>query len=578
MKVALVTTPVTVRSGIGDYTRHLLPYLRESCDVQIFAEPRHVAELPNGCEEDGERVLPADELDPRAYDHVLYQLGNEASHAFMTPLIRAIGGTVMLHDWVLFDLAATAWPALIRGGWKGHAVALREGGLSQARTYFQSWVDRRRDRGVPYRVPAVAHLPGDLLAGWFEPEPNGRWITDRAVFRVPGRGVTRVSVGFHANPSRSVALHAHVDESDGERLAGPIQAGGELAVELDGVDAPLFELACEGVEIDAEQRKHADSRRLGCFVDRVAWTDAEGEHELDLSQQVSVAIRPRYLSDWRFQLPFNRTVVRQADTFITHSNYVKQLVLGERNAVTPVAVIPHGAERRWRDEDRVAARRRLGLPPEWDDAFLVVSFGGVQSHKRIDQVMRAVGEVRRAGSDVRLLLAGGYHVEDFDPEAIALREHISDSTRILGYVTQEVGWDSMQAGDVCVNLRGPTSGGTSGGIYQSLSLGRPVVATGAAEQAELPDSCIVKVPLGDEEVPSLVRVFGELAADPGRRAELERCARAYVDDVCHWSHTARMYVEALEQMPGPRVTRKSILQMRLEESKRKREERAKAST
>jgi hypothetical protein len=36
MKVAFVTTPPSVRSGIGDYARHLLPYLREHCDVEVF--------------------------------------------------------------------------------------------------------------------------------------------------------------------------------------------------------------------------------------------------------------------------------------------------------------------------------------------------------------------------------------------------------------------------------------------------------------------------------------------------------------------------------------------------------------
>ena len=36
MKVALVTTSPDVRSGIGDYTRHLLPYLREHLDLEIF--------------------------------------------------------------------------------------------------------------------------------------------------------------------------------------------------------------------------------------------------------------------------------------------------------------------------------------------------------------------------------------------------------------------------------------------------------------------------------------------------------------------------------------------------------------
>ena len=33
MRIALITTPPGVRSGIGDYTRHLLPSLRERAEV-----------------------------------------------------------------------------------------------------------------------------------------------------------------------------------------------------------------------------------------------------------------------------------------------------------------------------------------------------------------------------------------------------------------------------------------------------------------------------------------------------------------------------------------------------------------
>ena len=138
MKVALVTTPPAVRSGIGDYTRHLLPYLREHCEVDLYVESDTTWE--------GEEVRLARDLKPRDYDQILYQLGNEQSHAFMVHMIRAIGGTVMQHDWVLFDMAMATWPGLSRGGAKGHLLALREGGLIQARIYSQNWIHRRRQR------------------------------------------------------------------------------------------------------------------------------------------------------------------------------------------------------------------------------------------------------------------------------------------------------------------------------------------------------------------------------------------------------------------------------------------------
>ena len=94
----------------------------------------------------GRELRSTDELRPRAFDQVLYQLGNERHHAFMQPLVRAIGGTVALHDWVLFDLAVAAHPALTRTGPRGLAVALREGGLRQAAVWWRNRMLRRAQR------------------------------------------------------------------------------------------------------------------------------------------------------------------------------------------------------------------------------------------------------------------------------------------------------------------------------------------------------------------------------------------------------------------------------------------------
>ena len=82
MKLALVTTPPSVQSGIGDYTRHLIPYLHEHCDIELFVD--------SAVEDrtwEGEEVRTIDELVPGAYDQLLYQLGNERSHGFKFGLV-----------------------------------------------------------------------------------------------------------------------------------------------------------------------------------------------------------------------------------------------------------------------------------------------------------------------------------------------------------------------------------------------------------------------------------------------------------------------------------------------------------
>jgi glycosyltransferase involved in cell wall biosynthesis len=424
VKVALVTTPPSVRSGIGDYTRHLLPYLAEHCDLEAFVE--------TGADEPGWpagiRVRTLEELVPRAFDQIVYQVGNEANHAFMPRMIRAVGGTVVQHDWVLFDLAVATFPALVRGGPKGHLVALREGGLAQARVYARNWLRRRRQRLQPADWIDASSLPGSVLAGWHFPEERGRWTADQASFRIPARGVQRIRVELHAEPGRTVRLH-----HNGEVLGSHARPGdGELVADPGRRDRPLLTLVTEGIVVTPEQRRHGDCRRLGTFVRRVSWKDEAGEHELDLAEPAAVPVLPVTLSRDRFLLPFNRSVVRMADAFLVHSRYVRDLVLRERNSSTPIGVVHHGAERRWRDEDRREVRQRLGLSADWIDAFVVVSFGGVQPHKRVDKALAALAESRRERSDIRLVLAGSIQGDGFDPAAAARRLGLESAVHFTG--------------------------------------------------------------------------------------------------------------------------------------------------
>jgi glycosyltransferase involved in cell wall biosynthesis len=564
LKIALVTTPPSVRSGIGDYTRHLLPYLRELLDVQIFVEDQLAGE-----ELLGEVTQPASDLRARSFDRVLYQLGNERGHAFMIPMIESIGGTVMQHDWVLFDLATAAFPALATGGVRGHWLALREGGAREARTYYRNRRQRRQSQ-IDARAAGIELQPGGALQhGFWAPESGGRWTAPRAGIWIPSETCKRVRVEFDSADRRTVRLMT----ATGEAARGTETLEFELQPE-----EPYFEILTTRVRRTAAQKSNQDTRDLGVFLTRVLYEDESGEHELDLS---APAVRPPLtveLSRDRFQLALNHAVVRKGDSFLVHNLWMRRAILDERNGPTPAAVVTHGAERRWSDEPRNAARERLGLPAEWNDGLLLVSFGAIQEHKRIGPLLAALAEARRTHADIHLVLAGEVRTESLDLSSELAELGLEDAVRITGWLEEAQGFDALHAANVCVNLRGPSTMGVSGGVFQAFSMGRGAVVSDIPETAELPDDCVCKVAPGDAEVAELARVFVRLREHAEERSALEAGARRFVDEVCHWSHVAQRYAQCLEGFPAHRANQKSLIQGAIEAADKAREERARETS
>jgi glycosyltransferase involved in cell wall biosynthesis len=570
MRLAVVTTPPSVPSGIGDYTRRLLPHLAALADVELFVAPGLAGE-----ELAGLPTRSSDDLRPRAFDQVLYQVGNERHHAFMTPLVRAIGGAVALHDWVLFDLATAAHPALERGGWKGLAATLREGGLTQAGVWWSNRRDRRHQRTTaiePIADPEL--LPGTLLWGWHAPEPGGRWTADVAQLRPPVPAAGRMQLALHAPGSRFLRV-----SQAGSVLLERQLAPGDLELDLDlGPDpAAVLLLEIGGVEVTRAQRRRGEGRRLGVFVRRLAFDAEQALHELDLGQRAAAPLSLVDLARDRFELSLNRSIVRFGDAFITHSEHVAGLVRVDRNAPTPIAVVPHGADPLWRPEDRRLERVRLGLAPSWCESFLVTSFGKLQGHKRLDVLLQALALARRSRPDLRLALPGAEEPDGFDARGLVRRLGLEDAVVLPGRLPEDEVRRWIHAADLGVQLRGPSTGGTSGALLQTLGQGRGVIASALGEQKELPDECVHKLHPGEGESTRLAQKLVELRDSPSVRQAMEQAAREYVQATCRWERVAGLYVAALERFPAPRAARRSLLALRFRQAVRQGRESAAAA-
>ena len=387
---------------------------------------------------------------------------------------------------------------------------------------------------------AARHWAG-VSPGWHAAEEGGRWSAPRATL-IPGEA-TEVRLEVSACAGRSwELLQGRTRLASGEGAAtceARLRAGEPLHLQV------------RSPRPAAGQRERGDARALGVFVSGMAYRCGGAWSELDLERCVPRAHAG--LSRDRFRLPLNRAVVRHADGFLVHSDWMGDAILASRNENTPIARVHHGCERRWRESDRREAR-----PAERRDSFVVASLGALQAHKRVDVVLRALALARRTRPEIELVCVGEARPGEVDHEGLVRELGLAGAVHVTGWVPEERAWDELHAADLCVNLRGPSAGGTSGGLCQALGLGRAVITSDLPELAHLPSS-VLRVAAGEGEVEALAGQLVELAADRGRLSSLEAEARRAVEEELHWSHAARRYVEALETFPHARAARRSLL-------------------
>jgi glycosyltransferase involved in cell wall biosynthesis len=180
----------------------------------------------------------------------------------------------------------------------------------------------------------------------------------------------------------------------------------------------------------------------------------------------------------------------------------------------------------WGGGDRKAGRAALGIP---SDAEVVAWHGQVQLwRKGLDTLLDAWAPLARAQaeSERRLVLVGSG--EDL-PE---VRRRIESESLPGVHVVDAWVHDRRRLADLLaaadVYAFPSRHEGLAVAPIEALAAGLPVVASDARGVADVVGGAGLVVPTGDAA--ALAGAIGELLADPGRRAELGRRARARADE------------------------------------------------
>jgi glycosyltransferase involved in cell wall biosynthesis len=187
-------------------------------------------------------------------------------------------------------------------------------------------------------------------------------------------------------------------------------------------------------------------------------------------------------------------------------------------------------------------------------------FGYLTTTKRIPQLVEAFTRLRPQFPEALLVLAGrptpGFALDPLLEEQGLRRDQ---DVIELDFVDEGRLWALIAASDVCVNLRWPTMGETSGTAIRALSLGRPLVVSDVGWYSELPDDAVGKVAVGPAEVEELTELLSRLCGDTELRKRLGASGEAFVRREHNLERVAEAYAAALEEAAGLELVRNDVL-------------------
>jgi glycosyltransferase involved in cell wall biosynthesis len=210
-------------------------------------------------------------------------------------------------------------------------------------------------------------------------------------------------------------------------------------------------------------------------------------------------------------------------------------------------VVPYGVDAsRFRPapDDRASVRAAAGIDAATP---LLFAAGRLVRKKGFEYVIDAL---RALDARVHLVIAGAGDL-DAELRGRAASAGVADRVRFLGDVTQDAVASWFAAADVAVVPSVRDASGNVDGlpntVLEALASGTPVVATPAGGIGSAIQEGRTGVLVAERDPSALAAAIDALLADPARRAEMGRAARATVEARFGWTVTAARFEAAYDR-------------------------------
>lgn len=246
--------------------------------------------------------------------------------------------------------------------------------------------------------------------------------------------------------------------------------------------------------------------------------------------------------------PLNMYLLKASRGVLVHSEFARQAVFDERMSID-VRKIEHFSNAVLEKQDASGLIKKHGL----EDSFVFACFGFVNDAKRVEAIVVAFSNIiqKYSTAKLKLLIVGEFTEERLALTKAQIRKyHLGKHVVMTGYVTLSDMHKYISLTDVCLNLRYPYGGESSGTLARIMGMGKACIVSRVGAFDEMPDYCCHKIAYegdGEKEIRNIINAMSILFENNAYRRWIGVNAQIYVMEHLNLKRTTQLYCEALER-------------------------------
>jgi glycosyltransferase involved in cell wall biosynthesis len=246
----------------------------------------------------------------------------------------------------------------------------------------------------------------------------------------------------------------------------------------------------------------------------------------------------------------NRRIFTRSLGVVLHSKWAYDVaVKNHSHDNNHIACIPHLVPAHIPQKNSVEdIRTEFNIPI---DSLVVSTFGFINSTKRPLSILQAFKQYLSSNRSAILIFVGGTeYLGSLNLESEIQKLGLKGNVKITGHVNMPDFYKYIEVSDICLNLRFPFKGESSGSLLRILSVGKPTVVTDIGSFADFPDDVVLKIPQPNQsnEVEEIYKALTLLTENTEYRNSLSAGSSAYIAREHSPQRCADLYADFVKQV------------------------------